>query len=318
VSLAARPLAAFGDAARRLSRALVEPPLPAVAVEVRPRAVAAVRLVHDRTALGAAACVDLPRGALAVSLTKPNVGDPIALRAALRTALERAGALAGGPVSLVLPDPAVRLTLVPSEGLRGRRREAEEIVRFRLHKSLPFDVRTARLAWRVLAGDQALVAVSPDDVVRGYEEPLEALGLHPGLVEPASLSLASALAADGDAGGDRLLVNWDDGYVSFLLLRAGEPVLVRTLPGEASPEAVARQAVGTVQFHRDRLGGGEIADVVVRAAAPAEDQAVAVLGRALGRAPRLLEPWAALGSDEHGRAAQAVAGAAACAQRRTA
>ena len=308
-------LGALGDAFSRLTRALVDPPLPGIAVEVRPRAVAAVRLARDRAGLAAAAAVDVPAGVLSMSLTKPNVNDPQALRAALRSALERAGALGPGPVSLVVPDPAVRLALVPAEGLRGRGKDAQETVRFRLHKSLPFDVRAARLAWQVLPGGQALVAVSPEDVVRGYEEPLEAMGLHPGLVEPACLALASAL---DDAQGDRLLVNWDDDYVSFLLLRNGEPVLVRTLPGEASPEAVARQAVGTVQFHRDRLGGDGIADVVVRAAAGPEDEAVAVLARALGRTPRLLEPWAGLGIAERGAAAQAVAGAAACALRRTA
>jgi hypothetical protein len=310
------PLGALGDAFSRLARVLVDPPLPGVAVEVRPRAVAAVRLSRDRAGLAAAASVDLPAGVLSLSLTKSNVNDPIALRSALRAVLERAGALAPGPVSLVVPDPAVRLALVPAEGLGGRGREAQETARFRLHKSLPFDVRDARLAWRVLSGGQALVAVSPEEVVRGYEEPLEALGLHPGLLEPACLALASAL--DDDAAGDRLLVNWDDDYVSFLLLRNGEPVLVRTLPGEASPDAVARHAVGTVQFHRDRLGGDGIADVVVRAAGRSEDEAVAVLARALHRTPRLLEPWAAIGIAEHGAAAQAVAGAAACAMRRTA
>jgi hypothetical protein len=307
------PIAA---ATRRMSRVLVEPPLPSVAVEVRPRAVAAVRLSRDRRALGAAACVDLPPRVLSVSLTRPNVEDPVALRAAVRTALERAGALSAGPASLVLPDPAVRVALVPGDGLGGRGPEAQETVRFRLHKSLPFDVRAARLAWRVLGSGQALVAIAPEEVVRGYEEPLETLGLLPGLVEPASLALAEAVDA---AEGDCLLVNWEHEYVSFLLMRDGEPVLVRTLPGESSAEAVAHHAAATVQFHRDRLGGDGIGDVVVRAGIEGfEDQAVSVLGRAIGRRPRLLEPWAALGVEENGPESQAVAGAAACVLRRSA
>jgi len=140
-----------------LSRTFVEPPLPLVAVEVRPRAVAVVRLARDGTRVGlaAAAAVELRAGALEPSLIKPNVVDPEALRAALRAAFERAGALSGGPVSLVVPDPAVRLTLLPAADLRGRRAEVEEIVRFRLHKALPadFDVRTARLAWRAVSAD---------------------------------------------------------------------------------------------------------------------------------------------------------------------
>jgi hypothetical protein len=305
---------------RFLSRTLLEPALPLVAVEVRPRAVAVVRLAHEggRLVLGAASSVDLPEGVLAVSLTKPNVLAAEEFRASLRSALERAGALSGGPVSLVLPDPVVRLTLVPAGGLRGRRREIEEVVRFRLHKTLPpdFDVRTARLAWQAGEGDELLVAAAADDVVRAYEDPLEALGFHAGLVESAGLALAS-LDGVGE-GGDRLLVNWDEGYVSFFLTRGSRPLLLRTLPREGSREAVARQAVQTRRFHRDQLGGRDLEEVVLRAAAIPAADAVSVLAEALGVVPRLLRPWAALGLAEDDAAAQAVAGAAACALRRAA
>jgi hypothetical protein len=300
-----------------VARTLVDPPLPLVAVEVRPTAVAAVRLVREgrRLSLGAAAVVDLPEGTLEVSVAKSNVRSGEALRAALGSVLERAGALSGGDVSLVLPDPAVRVTLVPAAGIRGRRREAEETVRFRLHKALPFDVRAARIAWAPALGDQMLVAVALDEVVRGYEDALDELGYRPGLVEPASLALAAREAA---TPGDRLLVNWDDGYVSFVILRGGDPVLLRTLPGEGGRDAVARHAASTRQFHRDRLGGAGFADVVVRAATVPGEEALSILEQAIGTSPRLVEPWAALGIREHGAPVQAVAGAAACALRRAA
>jgi len=305
--------------ARWAARALVEPPLPLVAVEVRPGAVAAVRLAHEggRLSLGAAATVDLPPGAVEVSLARPNLADPGAFRDAVRAAMERVGGLTAGDVSLVLPDPVVRLALVPTDGLRGRGREAEETIRFRLHKALPFDVRSARLAWSPARADQVLVAVALDDVVRGYEEALESLGFRPGLVEAASLALLLA-AGEPPEGGDRLLVNWDEGYVSFVLTRAGQPLLVRTLPGDAKPDAVVRHATSTRQFHQDRLGGGALADVVVRSAAVPGEEALALLGQALGVVPRLLQPWAALGVTEDGPSAQAVAGAAASVLRRAA
>ncbi len=306
-------------AGRRLARSLLTPQLPLLAVEVRPRAVSAVRLSLERgkLALGAAASGELPPGALEVSLTKSNLVDPEAFDSALRSVLERVGALAGGPVSLVLPDPVVRLTLLPANGMRGRRREVDETVRFRLHKALPFDVRQARLAWDGAAGEQMLVAVSPDEVVRGYEEALAKLGHQTGLIEAAGLALAAA-AFPEEAPGDRLLVNWDEGYVSFLLLRGGRPLLVRTLPGEDGVDAVERQAGGTLQFYRDRLQGQQLAEVVVRSAAQPGEAALAVLERALGVSPRLVEPWAPLGIAEQDPAAQAVAGAAACALRRAA
>ena len=299
------------------SRVLLEPEYPLVAVEVRPRAVAAVRLASEggRLGLGAAAVVDLPEGTLEVSLTKSNIIDADGFKSTVRAALERAGALSGGPVSLVLPDPAVRLALLPAEGLGGRRAEAEETVRFRLHKALPFDVRSARLAWNGARGEQALVAVVLEDVVRGYEQALEELGFQPGLVEVSSLALAS-LPPVPTGETDRLLVNWDDGYVSFLLERGEQPLLVRTLPGEASAAGVARQATSTLQFYQDRLSGPGLDEVILRAAACPVEEAVAALGPALGLDPRPLEPWAVLGTVQADTSVQAVAGAAASALRR--
>ena len=312
--------AAYGRLRRWTSRTLLEPDYPLVAIEVRPRAVAAVRLAREggRVVLGAATVVEIPEGVLDVSLTHPNLVDSAGFGVVLQAALERAGALSGGAVSLVLPDPAIRLALVSTEGLKGRGAEAEETIRFRLHKALPFDVRAARLAWDGPGGEQALVAVALNEVVVEYEDALDALGFRPGLIEVSTLALASLWESE-DMAGDRLLVPWDDGYVSFLLMRGDQPLLVRTLPGEIGPENVARQAASTLQFYKERLSGGELLDVVLRAAAyPPEDSAAALEG-ALGRRPRILEPWAALGSAaESDLSAQAVAGAAASALRRVA
>ncbi len=311
--------AGYGRLRRWASRALLEPEYPLVAIEVRPRAVAVVRLAREggRVVLGAATVVEIPEGVLDVSLTRPNVIDSAGFGVVLKTALERAGALSGGPVSLVLPDPAIRLALVSTEGLEGRAAEVEETIRFRLHKALPFDVRAARLAWDGRGGEQALVAVALNEVVVEYEEALDALGFRPGLIEVSTLALASLWESEGVAG-DRLLVNWDEGYVSFLLMRGDQPLLVRTLPGEIGPESVARQAASTLQFYKERLSGGELLDVVLRAAAYSPEDSAGALEAALGGRPRILEPWAALGPAEPDLSAQAVAGAAASALRRVA
>jgi len=303
-------------AGRWLSRTLLEPEYPLLAVEVRPAAVAAVRLAREggRLALGAAGVVDLDPGTIDATLTRPNILDRDAFLTAVRSALERVGALEPGPVSLVLPDPALRLALVSSEGLRRRSGEANEMIRFRLHKALPFDVRAARLAWEPGPGDQVLVAVALDEVVDQYEGVMRELGFHPGLVEAASLALLSASA---EGPGDRLLVNWDDGYVSFVLVRDGRPILVRTLAGESEPASVARQATSTLQFLRDRLGGSGIVDAAVRSASCPVEVAQEALAPVLGLVPRPIEPWAALG-EASGPIAQGLAGAAACALRRAA
>jgi hypothetical protein len=283
-----------------------------VAVEVRPRALAAVRLTKEggRRILGAAASLDLPEGVLEPSLTRPNVLDPAAFRRALETLLERAGALEAGRLALVLPDPVLRLTVLPAADLKARgRAEMEELLRFRLHKALPFDVKEARLAWSGPREGSVVVAAIVRVVLEDYEKALAELGKEPGLVEPAALALLAALESEQ---GDQLLVNWDAGYVSLVLARGAWPLVLRTLSGQLGPEAVAREVAHTVLYYRDKLGGPGLARAVVRSSALAAEDAAVLLRDAIGFDPDVLDAGAAAGVDVRGHAGQQVAGALCC------
>jgi len=317
-------LAALGASLRHgalwLRERLLEPEWPTVAVEVRPRGVSVVRLVGsgNRLGLGAAASLDLPEGALEVSLARANVVDGAAFRKALQGACERAGALSGGPVALVLPDPAVRVALLPASELKARRRaEVEQMIRFRLNKTVPFDVQQARVAWAGPEGGQMLVAAVFRPVLEGYEAVLRDLGFDPGLVEPASLALVGTLER-AETPGDRLLVNWDVGYVSLVLTRRGWPILIRTLVGDLGPEAVLREAANTVLYYRERLGGQGLTGAALRSAFLPPEEAVTLLREPLGLEPEVVDPWALLGGGHRSAVAQAMAGALACLLRRAA
>jgi hypothetical protein len=238
--------------------------------------------------------------------------DGSAFRKALQSACERAGALLGGPVALVLPDPAIRLSLVPAADLKARRRaETEQMIRFRLSKAIPFDVQEAQVAWAGPVAGQMLVAAVFRPVLEGYEAACRDLGFEPGLVEPSSLALISALARE-EASGDRLLVNWDLGYVSLVLTRAGWPILIRTLAGDLGAEAVLREAANTVLYYRERLGGQGLAGASVRSALLPPEEAATLLREPLGLLPDVVDPWAALGGGDRSLGAQAMAGALSC------
>jgi len=150
-------------------------------------------------------------------------------------------------------------------------------------------------------------------VLDGYEEVCRSLSLEPGLVELSGLALCRSAFAPGLAG-DRLLVNWDEGYATLILVRDGWPLLARTLTGPAvsSPTEVAREAAQTLVYARERLGSPGLEQVVVRAAGLAGAEAAAVLEAPLGLVPTIVDPWRALGTADAGPAAQALAGAAAC------
>lgn len=288
---------------RALRRGLLEPDYPLLAVEVRPQALAVARLGRERgvLTLRAATSQELPAGCLQPGLAQPNVLQPEAFQAALRAALERAGARDAQRCCLVLPDPAGRLALLPTDELRGKRAaEAEELVRFRLRKALPFDVREARLAFGPPAarrpGDQFPVAVMRRAVLEQYEELLAGVGLEVGLVELAGWVCAEA-AGRARPQGDRLVVNWDAGYVTLIVSRGSRLVLARTLTegAVASPEGVSREVTATLLYYRERLGGSGLTGVTLRSAALPTPEAAALLEGWLSLPVESLDPWAGLG-----------------------
>lgn len=310
---------AAGLGQRWLRRHLLDPAHPLAAVEVRARSVGVVRVARDgrRVVLAAAASMELPEGTLRLSMTEPNLADPAAFRETLRAVLERAGALHVGRVALVLPDPVARVALLSGAEVAARsRKQSEELIRFRLRKAVPFDIRDARIAFAgggPRAADSVLVAAVFRPVLEGYEAACRALGLHPGLVELSGLALLAA-AFGSLPPADRLLVNWDEGYVTLLLARGEWPMLVRTLAGEAaaSPTEVAREVSNTVVYYRERLGGAQLAQAVVRSGVMPAAQAQDLLEGPSELRPEVLELWPALRAGEMGQVGHALAGAAAC------
>ena len=75
-------------------------------------------------------------------------------------------------VVAILPDAAIRVLLLDFEDLPAKAQESDAVVRFRLKKSLPFDVEEAALSCDVRRNHgsvQVVAAVSPKDVIMEYE-----------------------------------------------------------------------------------------------------------------------------------------------------
>lgn len=88
---------------------------------------------------------ELPAGSVVPDLTENNLRDRGRL---LETLRETLGAISGRSrdVIAVLPDTAVRVALLDFDTLPAKQQEAEGVVRFRLKKSLPFDVEKAKIS----------------------------------------------------------------------------------------------------------------------------------------------------------------------------
>jgi hypothetical protein len=289
--------AALGRGGEWFSQALLRPDCPLLSLEVRPGSIGAIRFRREGRALAleTAASLELPEGTLRLSLSETNVVDGEGFRRSLGALIERVGGPPpGGRVCLVLPDPVARVRALPGEEVRGRgAKETEEMIRFRLRRLVPFDAREARIsnAFSSLADgeERVVVAAMSRAVVEEYEDAAGSLGLDAGIVDLSGLALQGA-ASVAPPPGDWLLVNWEQGYVSFILSRGSTPLLIRTLTEEVipTPDEVLREAASTVLYYSEKLGGPGLSMAVVRSVALPPEEAGELLREPLGLTPETL------------------------------
>src|SRR6201998_3970611 len=124
---------------RRLDRGRSAMRHPARAVEFSPNRVAVARWGKTRGTLESYAVEPVPFGAIVPSPVEVNVAQPDAVRGALRRAFSRVPGH-GSDLALLIPDPVARVFILPFETFPRRADEALPLLRWRLKKSVPFDV----------------------------------------------------------------------------------------------------------------------------------------------------------------------------------
>src|SRR6266516_1853143 len=114
---------------------------------------------------------DLAPGVITPELTETNIRDRNAVYRALHDVLDSVSGRSTDIIA-VLPDSSVRVVLLDFESLPSKRDEAEAVVRFRLKKSLPFDLDKAKVSYhaeRASSGLRVIGAVALNSVVEEYE-----------------------------------------------------------------------------------------------------------------------------------------------------
>src|SRR5947207_3115678 len=120
---------------------------PKLACEIAQDRVIAARAADSRQVLELCSTSELAPGCVVPELTEANLRQPDAVISALRETLGNVGARSRDLI-VVLPDAAVRVALLDFETLPDKHDEAEGVVRFRLRKSLPFDVDKAKVSYQ--------------------------------------------------------------------------------------------------------------------------------------------------------------------------
>ncbi len=181
----------FSLSALRAASAGLRPP---VAIALGPEGVVAGTAGTENATIQIAGAA-LSAGVIHPSIVETNLTQPAETIAAIRAAL--AGVEPRGrAATMIVPDAAVRIFLLDFDTFPTRRDEALPILRFRLRKSVSFDVEHAGVSFQILSEGSArtqtpwkiMAILMPGAVREEYEGVARAAGLEPGVVLPASLA----------------------------------------------------------------------------------------------------------------------------------
>jgi type IV pilus assembly protein PilM len=174
---------------------------------------------------------------------------------------------------VVLPDVAIRMMLLDFDSLPTKRDEIEPVVRFRLKKSLPFDVDQATLSYDVTRANgtvRVAAAVAPREIISEYEKAFRDIGYEPGVVLPSSL------AALGLVDGERptLVLKVDPMNITIAAVERQELRLVRTLDnphgGTFSATELSEAVLPSIVFFEDTFAA-HIEKIYVGGPAPLDE-----------------------------------------------
>jgi type IV pilus assembly protein PilM len=197
-------------------------------------------------------------GVLLVSPLHDNIQQPQALLDHIQ-ALAPANGHRKRRAAVILPDYCARVAVLDFDTFPSDLEEQQALVRFRLKKSVPFEVETAMVSYVQQPKSQAenakieiLAAVISADIVKQYEAPFRAAGFHPGLVTTSSLAALNLVAPDGIS----LLVKLSGRVLSVMVLQDHTVNLARCVEMEGGElEDIESVLHPTIAYVEDELKG---------------------------------------------------------------
>jgi type IV pilus assembly protein PilM len=268
---------------------LFKPQAPLWACELTPKHIIIAGVNHTRNAIRSRIASALPGDLVASSYSEPNIRDADLVRSTLNNLLSEAG-FTGSEIALVLPDDIVRIAFLSLENRSKNSEEEQTFIRWKLKKTVPFDVDSAQIAYRNLgsrAGSSAvdiLVALSPRSIIEEYENLFDSMDIHAGLVVPSTLAALSLL---NPPPGDSLVVKAAPDCVTTTVFKEGRIQFYRRI---ADVFSLYDAAYPTVMYYQDKLGGSGFGHLFVCGYDQDVRMATSELQEKLGLTAQRIEP----------------------------
>lgn len=226
------------------------PQVPLWACEITSKHLIVAGVNSRRTQISDRLTVDLPAGVSAAS-ARPQV----------RQALDQVG-FKGSEIAVVVPDETARIALITAEGPSKTAEDQQTFIRWKLKKTVPFDVDTAQVAHRIVgpsragAGVDMLVAVSPRSVVEEYEKLFDALDIHAGMILPSTLAALNLFVPPAT---DALFVKVAPDCITTTVYQNRRVQFYRRVTDLQLYDAV----YPTIMYYQDKLGGRSLEQFVL-------------------------------------------------------
>jgi type IV pilus assembly protein PilM len=225
---------------------------PQLACEIAADRVLAARISVPGT-VDMCAASELAPGCVVPDMVEANLRDRGRILDSVRKTLDSLSGRSRDVIA-VLPDAAIRVVLLDFDSLPAKRDDAEGVVRFRLKKSLPFDVDKAKVSYHSQTstnGVRLVAAVALTSVIEEYESVFREAGYSPGVVLPSMLAALGATDADRPT----LVVKVDARTIGIAILDKQQLLLFRNLENPRgvtiSGEQLADEVYPSIVFFQD-------------------------------------------------------------------
>jgi type IV pilus assembly protein PilM len=157
---------------------------------------------------------------------------------------------------LILPDFSVRVSVLDFDAFPTEPDQQLALVRFRIKKSLPFDVESACISYHPQPSGNGkrwdvVVAAVPLEILARYEAPFRSAGFHPGVVTTSSLSMVGLMRETGVS----VLAKLSGRTLTLAVAQQGILKLLRTLElAEGGAAEIASHLHPTFAYIEDQLG----------------------------------------------------------------
>jgi len=234
-------------------RKLLEDPPPPYIFEVSQQGIAWARRLPEKGARLETGFSPLAEGVLTVSPVQENVAQPEVFEHAVAQLAANGGVRRTRDAAVILPDYSTRIAVLDFDQFPSAHEEQMALVRFRMKKTVPFEMDTASIGFHARQYDgrwYVVAAAAALEIVARYEAAFRGAGFVPGFVTTSALAAISLVAAEplvatAKLGGRVLTVTLSEGS-RLRLLRCMEL-------SEATVDEVMSVLFPTMAYAEDEL-----------------------------------------------------------------